>query len=414
MTERPAATPPAAQSAAGQLLHLIRTGRARTRRDLLDTTGLSRSTVAARLDQLVRLGYVREVGVESGSRGRPSNLLAFDQTYGVVLAADLGATHARAALCDLAGRTLGEVAQQLRISNGPDNVLGWLERQWRELLDASGYDPSRVFGLAVGVPGPVDVAAGRPIRPTIMPGWHDYPVRERLEQSFGVAGFVENDANVMALGEFHDSFPDCPSLLFVKVATGIGAGMVVDRRLVRGANGGSGDIGHVRISDSESGPVCACGARGCLAASASGGALARRLQELGLPVETSRDVADLAQGGDPRAIELIREAGLLLGEVLATAVSLLNPEVLVVGGDLVRAQEHFMGGVRERVYQRAQPFATRDLQILTSTLGDRAGVVGAARLVVEEVFSADAVNRRLLGQSTVSPNRVATSVSKAS
>lgn len=410
MTERLTAMTPAAQLAAGQLLHLIRTGRARTRRELLDATGLSRSTVAARLDQLVQLGYVREVGVESGLRGRPSNLLAFDETHGVVLAADLGATHARAALCDLAGRTLGEVTQQLRIGNGPEIVLDWLETQWGELVAASGYGRDDVVGLGLGLPGPVDADTGRPIRPTIMPGWHDYPVRARLEQTFQVSGFVENDANIMALGEFHDSFPECPSLLFVKVATGIGAGMVVDHRLVRGANGGSGDIGHVRISDGESGPVCACGARGCLAAVASGGALARRLQTLGRPVDTSRDVADLAQDGDLQAIELIREAGLHLGEVLATAVSLLNPQVLVVGGDLVRAQEHFMSAVRERVYQRAQPFATRDLQILTSRLGDSAGVVGAARLVIEEVFSAEAVDRRLLGQAPVGADRVVTSV----
>lgn len=409
MTERVTVIP-AAQLAAGQLMHLIRTGRARTRRELLDTTGLSRSTVAARLDQLLQLGYVHEVGVESGARGRPSNLLAFDERHGVVLAADLGATHARAALCDLAGRTLGEVAEQLRISNGPEAVLGWLEGQWADLVAASGYDRADVVGLGVGIPGPVDVVAGRPIRPTIMPGWHDYPVRDRLEQEFGVVGFVENDANIMALGEFHDSYPDCPSLLFVKVATGIGAGMVVDRKLVRGANGGSGDIGHIRISDSESGPVCTCGARGCLAASASGGALAGRLRELGRTVETSRGVAELAQDGDLEAIELIREAGLVLGDVLATAVSLLNPEVLVVGGDLVHAQEHFMGAVRERVYQRAQPFATRDLQLLASILDDRSGVVGAARLVIEEVFSAEAVNRRLLGLPPVGTDRATAAV----
>lgn len=397
MTDRGGPAGPVHPSAAGHLLHLIRTGQARTRRELLDTTGLSRSTVAARLDQLVSLGYVREVGVETGSRGRPSSLLAFDEAHGVVLAADLGATHARAALCDLGGRTLGEVAQQLRIAEGPDAVLGWLESRWRDLLEASGHDRDRVVGLGVGVPGPVDFTLGRPIRPPIMPGWHDYAVRDRLEQAFGVPGFVENDANVMALGEFHVALPGCPSLLFVKVATGIGAGMVVDGRLVRGATGGSGDIGHVKLADPESRPVCACGARGCLAGSASGGALARRLREQGFSVETSRDVADLAQDGEPQAIELIREAGLLLGDVLATAVSLLNPAVLMVGGDLVRAQEHFMGGLRERLHQRTQPLATRDLQILTSTLGDRAGVIGAASLVIEEVFSAEAVDRRLSG-----------------
>lgn len=399
MAERAVRAALSSPFAAGHLLELIRSGQARTRRDLLDHTGLSRSTVAARLEQLVAAGYIRESGVSTGSRGRPTSLLSFDDSHGAVLAADLGATHARASLCDLAGATLGEVAQNLRIASGPEAVLGWLELQWRTLLDASGLEPSHVVGLGVGVPGPVDFDTGRLIRPTIMPGWHDYPVRERLEQSFGVPGFIENDANLMALGEFHAGLATCTSLLFVKVATGIGAGMIVDGALLRGAHGGAGDIGHVRVMDPDTGPVCACGARGCLAASASGGALARRLREDGLDAETSRDAVHLAMSGEPRAVELVREAGLLIGAVLATAVSLLNPQVLVVGGDLVHVPNHFMVALRERLYQRTQPMATHDLRIMTSTLGDRAGAVGAARLVIEEMFSPTAVDRRFAGHT---------------
>ena len=383
---------------AGHLLELIRTRRARTRRDLLDITGLSRSAIAARIGRLVAAGYVNESGVELAVRGRPSAVLAFNEHHGAVLAAELGATHARAAVCDLAGRTLAEVAQSLRISDGPDVVLKWLESSWRGLLVSHNLAHHRILGVGIGVPGPVDVGSGRPIRPPIMPGWHDYPVRQRLEQAFGVPGFVDNDANLMALGEFHSALPSCPSLLFVKVSTGIGAGMVVDGRLVRGIHGGSGDIGHVRLADPESGPLCACGARGCLAASASGGAVARRLRERGRRVETSRQAVQLAQDGDPLAVSLIREAGLQLGGVLATAVSLLNPQVLMIGGDLVEPREHFMVSLKESLYQRTQPLATRDLQVLTSSLGDRTGVVGAARLIVEEVFSAESVDRSLAGQ----------------
>ena len=385
--------------AAGHLLGLIRTGQARTRRDLLDRTGLSRSTVAARLDQLVAAGLLRESGVEGGQRGRPSTVLAFNESAGLVLAADLGATHARAALCDLGGRTVGEVAQGLRIATGPDTVLGWLERQWRDLLAAHDVDPSRVLGAGVGVPGPVSPGSGRLIRPPIMPGWHDYPVGERLAEAFGVPAYVENDANLMALGEFHAGLLGCPSLLFVKVATGIGAGMVVEGQLIRGATGGSGDLGHVRIGEPSSGEVCACGARGCLAATASGGALARRLREQGIPAETSRDAVRLARAGNPAAVALVRESGLLIGEVVATAVSLLNPQVLMIGGDLVRAPEQFMTGLRERLYQRTQPLATRDLQVMTSVLGDRAGAVGAARMVIEETFSAATVDRHIAARS---------------
>lgn len=387
---------------AGQLLELIRAGRARTRRDLLEITGLARSTIAARVGQLYEAGYLTESGIEMAARGRPTTVLGFNEQHGTVLAADIGATHIRAALCDLAGRVFADVAHDLNVSEGPDIVLGWLESRWRDLLSSTDEVQSPVVGLGIGVPGPVDVGTGRPTRPPIMPGWDDYPVRERLEETFGVPGFVDNDANVMALGEFHAAMPSCPSLLFVKVATGVGASMVVGGQLVRGINGGSGDIGHVRLSDPESGPLCACGARGCLAASASGGAIARRLREHGREVATSRDVVQLAGLRDPAAVSLIREAGQHLGGVLATAVSLLNPQALMIGGDLVEPQEHLMVSLKESLYQRTQPLATRDLLVLTSTLGDHAGVAGATRLVVDGVYSAESVDRALAAQEECS------------
>ncbi len=380
---------------AGQLLELVRTGKARTRRELLEVTGLSRSTITARIEQLVRAGYLRESGVESGARGRPSAVLAFDDSRGTVLAAELGATHARVAVCDLAGRVVGELFEELRIASGPEVVLGWLENQWRHLLAVTDRDPEPLVGFGVGVPGPVDVGTGRTFQPPIMPGWHDYPIRQRLEESFGVPGFVENDANAMAFGEYHAAGVPLPSLLFVKVATGIGAGMVIDGRVVRGADGGSGDIGHVRVSSPGEGPLCACGARGCLAAWASGSALARRLQEEGFDAATSLAAVDLALAGEAQAVTLVREAGLMIGDVLATAVSLLNPRALVLGGDLAKAQDHFIGAVRERIYQRTQPLATRALQVRPTALDDRAGVLGLARLVLEEVFSAESVDRAL-------------------
>lgn len=388
--------------AAGYLLELIRTSRVRTRRELQELTGLSRSTVASRIDQLVAAGYVHESGVEHGRRGRPSTKLAFNDNHGVILSAELGATHARAAICDLGGRVLAEHAQNLQIGKGPDRVLDWLENRWNQLLESSGLKDPRVLGVGTSVPGPVDVATGRPVQPPIMPGWHDYPVRERLEHAFNVPGLLENDANAMAFGEYHSRRSDCTSMLFVKVATGIGAGVVVDGHLLRGVHGGSGDIGHVRLAEPHSDSVCACGARGCLAASASGAAIARRLKEMGRSAPNSRAAVRLAQAGDPDAISFVREAGLLLGDVLATAVSLLNPQVLMIGGDLAQAQEHFMVAVRERLYQRTQPLATRDLQILTSSLGDQAGVIGIAQLVVEKLFDADAVDSRLAssGSST--------------
>jgi len=379
---------------AGQLLDLIRRGRARTRGDLIELTGLSRSTVAARVDVLVDAGYLRESGREASPRGRPSNVLSLDGSRGVVLAADLGAAHTTIALCDLAGRPLAEAVHQVRLAEGPEPVLRWVEQRWRELLDDAGVTPGRILGLGVGVPGPVDVATGRVVHHTpAMPGWQDHPVRDDLERRFGVVCVVDNDANAMALGEYHSEWPTSSPLLFVKVATGIGAGMVVDGRVLRGADSSEGDLGHVRITSADDGPLCVCGARGCLAASASGRALARALREQGEDTSDSRSVVELALTGHAEATRLVREAGLVLGDVLATAVSLLNPRIVALGGDLVRVQDHFVGAVCERLYQRTQPQAARGMRVVASGLGDRAGVVGAARVAVEEGLSAEAVDR---------------------
>ncbi|MGY1682096.1 ROK family protein [Geodermatophilus sp. SYSU D01176] len=326
-------------------------------------------------------------------------MLGLDGSRGVVLAADLGAAHASLALCDLSGRPLAEAVHEVRLADGPEPVLRWVEQRWREVLDACGVTADRVLGLGVSVPGPVDVATGRVVHHTpVLPGWHDHPLRDLLEQRFGVVCVVDNDANAMALGEHHTAWPDSSPLLFVKVATGIGAGVVVDGRLLRGADGAEGDIGHVRITSAEDGPLCVCGARGCLAASASGRALARALREQGEDVPDSRSVVELASTGHAEATRLVREAGLVIGDVLATAVSLLNPRVLALGGDLALLQDHFVAAVCERLYQRTQPQAARGLRVVASSLGDRAGVVGAARLALEEVLSAEAVDRALAGR----------------
>jgi predicted NBD/HSP70 family sugar kinase len=323
-------------------------------------------------------------------------VLSLDGSGGVVLAADLGAAHATIAICDLAGRPLAETVHDLRIADGPEPVLRWMEQRWREMLDATGVRSDRILGLGVSVPGPVDVGTGRIVHHTsVMPGWQDYPFRDHLERQFDAVCVVDNDANAMAFGEYHTEWSASSPLLFVKVATGIGAGMVVDGHLMRGADSGEGDIGHVRITSADDGPLCVCGARGCLAASASGRALARVLREQGVDVSDSRAVVQLALTGHAEATRLVREAGLMIGDVLATAVSLLNPRILALGGDLVLVQDHFLGAVRERLYQRTQPQAARRLQVVASSLGDRAGVVGAARLAIEAVLSPEAVDRAL-------------------
>jgi predicted NBD/HSP70 family sugar kinase len=237
----------------------------------------------------------------------------------------------------------------------------------------------------------VEAATGRPVLPPLMAGWDSYSIPDRLSRNYAVPVFVDNDANVMAIGEQRTHYRDIPNLLFLKVGTGIGCGIVADDRIQRGADGSAGDLGHVHTS-AAGGVLCRCGKLGCLEAIASGGAIARRLQEQGIDVRTSRDVVARLKQGDMAAIELVREAGRLIGEALAGAVNLLNPRVIVIGGELAHAEEHLFPGIRELVHQRSISLATRHLRIVRSRLDDHAQVRGAAMMVLDEILAPDKID----------------------
>ena len=378
---------------AGRLLLLVRRGIATTRRDLIRVTGLSRSTVTQRVDALLAAGLLRESAGEAEGRGRPAGTLALDEGFGHVLVAGLHRERAELTAVDLGGRVLHRRAFAMTVAEGPEPVLGAVEAELDALVAEAGIDPAATLALGVGVPGPVDVSVGRVMQPPVMPGWHDYPVRDRLAARFGVPVYVENDANLMALGEQRVHWPAAPTLLLVTVGTGIGAGIVIDGRLYRGVDGGAGDIGHIRMHGHEE--RCACGAVGCLAAVASGGALVRKLAALGKDVARVEDVRRLVHEGDPDAIAAVRTAGQLAGEVLTTVVSVLNPEILVLAGDMAHTNEYFVTGMRELIYQRSLPRATRNLRVVSTRLGDSASVVGMTELVLDEVFAPAAVDARL-------------------
>ena len=391
------------QASAGDLLELVRTGRATTRGALQQVTGLSRATVGQRLDRLFRAGWLREGAggpVDSPLGGRPSITLEFDDAHAVVLAADLDTRHARACVLSLTGEILAEHGGTLVIEDGPDAVLGELGRWFAELLEKAGHRASEVCGIGLAVPGPVDSETGRVVQPPMMPGWDAYDIRGRLARAFTehtgaprVPVLVDNDANLMAYGEQRTGHPDCSAFVLVKVSTGIGAGVVVGGSIFRGIDGGAGDIGHIRVPAGAQ-ALCRCGSYGCLAAVASGGAVARRLVETGVPAASGSDVRDLLASGHPGAAAFAREAGRQVGDVLATVVTLLNPGVLMIAGDL--AGTSFLTGVRELLYQRALPRSTAHLHVLTSRLGERAGLVGAGALVVEHLYAPERVEERLL------------------
>jgi predicted NBD/HSP70 family sugar kinase len=375
-------------SGAGDMFQLLRDGRPRTRADLAAVTGQARSTVAARIDLLMTAGLIAPAGEASSTGGRPPATFAFAPSARVVLGVDLGATHARFALTDLASTILAQRELPLLITDGPELVLDEVARTGAELLREAGRSPGELAGVGVGLPGPVEHATGKPNNPPIMPGWDNADVPGILGARFHAPVLVDNDVNIMALGEHRAAWPDVADLLFVKVATGIGAGIIADGALRRGAQGSAGDIGHVAVPGATD-VVCRCGNIGCLEAIASGLAVANALEG----AEKPADVVAMVRAGDVAASQAVRQAGRDIGAVLATSVSLLNPSMIVIGGILADAGEHIVAGIREVVYQRSLPLATQHLRIVTARTGPQAGVLGASAMAVDQALSSEAVDR---------------------
>ncbi len=394
-------TPCARTGSPGTLLELVRRGTGTTRSDLAELTGLARSTISQRVDGLITSGFLIESGEARSTGGRPPRTLEFNESLGVVLAADIGATHSRFAVCNMNAEPLAEIAVDMLVADGPEAVLSATEEVFDSLLEDTGWSAPDVRAVGIGVPGPVDFAAGRAEHPPIMYGWHDYPIRDRIAARYRATALVDNDVNVMALGEYWDRHPRVDDMLFVKVGTGIGSGLILGGRLHRGARGTAGDIGHIRVNDGS--VVCSCGHRGCLEGSAGGAALARQLSEKGIDAASARDVTALAISGNQEAIAAVREAGRLLGVALSSVVNMLNPAVIVVGGDLARTGQLLLGGVREIVYQRSTALSTSELQIQLSRLGDRAGIIGAAALVLGHILQPEVVDSVVSAQLGATP-----------
>ncbi|MGI5273769.1 ROK family protein [Nonomuraea sp. CA-218870] len=373
----------------GDVLTLISAGSATTRSDLARLTGLARSTISQRVDALIERGLVEETESGESTGGRPPRQLRLHTEEHAFAGVDLGATHCRIVLMDMTGVVLAQCEDPLLIGEGPEKVLAHVDGRIDRLLAAAGRPRAALRVIGMGVPGPVEFATGRPNNPPIMPGWNDYPIPDSFP---GAAVLVDNDVNVMALGEHRNAFPTARHLLFVKVGTGIGCGIVAEGRLHRGAQGSAGDIGHIRVNGHEE-SGCRCGNSACLEAVAGGAAVARRLTELGVPAETGADVVALVQAGDTQALRLVREAGRLIGEVLAGLVNFFNPEAIVIGGALSRVHEHLLAGVRETIYRRSLPLATHHLSIVPSRMGVDAAALGAGILAIEHYLSPDNINK---------------------
>jgi glucokinase-like ROK family protein len=382
---------------AGSIFKIIRDQGPLFPADIVRRTGLAKSTISVYVDRLIAVGLIREEAKPGGKR----RMLKVAESAGCVIGVDLGQTHLNVGLCDLEGEILDSVYGEADLLHEtPEAILSRVIEASRNLSSRNALGPSALFGIGFGLPGPVDYVHGVPVSPPVMPGWDRFPVASYLAREFTCPVFVDNDVNVMALAERDKGAAAGErDFLFVKAGSGIGAGIVVDGRIYRGAKGAAGDIGHISVGDDET--LCHCGNRGCLEAIAGGRALASlaaQSAESGASRFLAARLAEkekittelLARGaamGDEESLRLLIAAGKRLGDVLAKLVNFFNPSLIVVGGGLSNLGERYIASIRESIYRRSTPLATSDLVIKRSTLGDRAGVTGAAILVLDEIFS---------------------------
>ena len=376
----------------GRLLQLFRDGQPHTKAEMAEITGLARSTISLRLDPLIELGLIAPATSATSTGGRPSARLLLNEESFVVAGVDFGATHAVASLADLSGKILVSIDTKRQISDGPEVCLRWMIEEIRHLLAGLKIDEERLLAIGIGVPGPVEHESGKPANPPIMPGWDGFDIPARVNQDLKAKVLVDNDVNVMAVGERHLTYPDVDHLIFLKAATGIGSGIISDGRLQRGSQGTAGDIGHVRVSRGDN-IACRCGNYGCLEAVAGSPAVIKNVNDAGLPVRNMSDLVDATKRSKVEAIQAVRQAGRDIGEVLSTCVSLMNPSIIVIGGSMASAGEHLIAGVREAVYSRSMPLASESLSIVQSKAGKEVGIIGASVMAIEYVLDAETIDQ---------------------
>jgi predicted NBD/HSP70 family sugar kinase len=379
-----------APATAGELLELVRTGQADTRSGLRVITGLSRTAVVSRVQALAAAGLLLAGEELASTGGRPPGGLLFNKDAGVVLAVALGRSRSQLGVFDLDGHELAGDSRDHEVGIGPEELMPQVAARLADLL-ADVAPP--VVGVGLSLPGSVDVDNGVSRDSPVMAGWDGVALAPYLAEVADAPFFVANDADVLARSELLGGPDTLRDALVVKASTGLGLGIIADGRVIGGHLGAAGEIGHTRL-DAADGLPCRCGATGCLETLAGGWALVGRMAP-GREVGHVRDLVALALQGDAEARSLLRDSGRQLGEVLAVAINLLNPQAVVIGGDMGAAFDLYAAGVRESVYARAASLATRDLQFLPATHGDRAGLVGCAALALEHVLAPAAVDARL-------------------
>jgi len=381
------------------VLSLVRQAGQISRPDLSRITGLSKTAVTARLTTLARLGLVEDARSGQSSGGRPAGLVQFAKNAGRLVGVDLGASSVDIAVTNLNAELLVHLSREVDVRLGPVPVLTEVESLIGNALAKVPQSRRQLKGIGMGLPGPVEFAMGRPVAPPIMPGWDLFPVREYLESAFQCPVYVDNDVNIMALGERWSGIgKHADNFIFVKLGSGIGCGIICGGEIYRGEDGAAGDIGHIAVDGNSA--VCRCGQLGCLETIAGGqglGQVAEQLVRRGGNSELesrlaegqsfgAADLAVLLRAADPAASRAVVKAGNAVGHVLAGLVNFYNPSLIVIGGGVAKLGDLLLASIREIIYHRSLPLATRGISIQLSSLGDDGGVIGAAALVLGELY----------------------------
>ncbi|MEU1597898.1 ROK family transcriptional regulator [Streptomyces sp. NPDC005708] len=379
-----------------ELLRLLRDEGALSRAELADRLEVPRRRLLAELERLIAAGYAAEAGPATSRGGRRSTLVELNPDLRFA-SIDLGATSIDVEVTNGRLEQVAAYQESADLRSGPKAILHRADELLAKARTEGAYE--RLTAIGIGVPGPVSFRDGVPVSPPIMPGWDRFPVREYLTRKHSCPAVVDNDVNIMAIGERHGGAAHSVNdFLFVKIGTGVGCGIFQDGNVYRGTDGCAGDIGHIQVD--AHGPVCSCGNVGCLEALFSGAALAREATAAArshrspalaerlaaFDAVSAKDVAEGASEGDVTCIRLIRDGGHHVGSVLAGLVSFANPSMIVIGGGLAQLGHILLAEIRSVVYHRSLPLATRNLPVVLSELGPRAGVTGAAVLASDLAF----------------------------
>jgi glucokinase-like ROK family protein len=389
-------------SAEAEVMRALRRRGRISRTEISSITGWSKAKASQEIRSLVDKGYLVEFGEGISQGGRKPRLLRINNQLGYIVGIDIGATSMDIALADITGLILRRCSETTDVHLSPETVLTRCNELLLEIIREQGAIPAQILGIGVGVPGPVDFARGVLVAPPLMPEWENFLIRDFFKKTFTSAFVVvDNDVNIMALGEQRaGDGTGLDHFIFIKIGTGIGAGIISNGKIHRGSDGSAGDIGHICVD--KDGPLCACGNKGCLEAMAGGPAIAskameaarngssfslRQIRESRGGVVRPEDVNTACREGDQAALDIIRDSGQMIGDVLASLVNFFNPSHIFIGGGIANFGNHLLVAIRRAVLHRSLPLATTHLSIKFSKMGSNAGVMGAISLALDYLFA---------------------------